>query len=109
MRVLWQRGPSTNMDVVTAITDPPLARNTVMTTLGVLERKGYVAHETEGRTFIYRPLIMEDAVQTKALENVLRRFFDGSAEQLVLKLFDNRKISVRDRKRIQELLEKARD
>jgi len=109
MRVLWSRGESTNMEIVGTITGPPLARNTVMTTLGVLERKGYVAHRTEGRTFIYRAVVAEDRARETALEGVLRRFFDGSAEQLVVKLLDSKSISAADRKRIQKLVDRASD
>jgi len=109
MRVLWSRGESTNMDIVNAIVEPPLARNTVMTTLGVLERKGYVKHRAEGRTFIYAALVPEERAQGTALESVLNRFFDGSAEQLVVKLLDADYISSADRKRIQKLLDEAVD
>jgi predicted transcriptional regulator len=107
MRILWARNESTNMEIVNAITDPPLARNTVMTTLGVLERKGYVKHRTDGRTFIYSALVPEDRAKGTALESVLRRFFDGSAEQLVVKLLDAEYISNAERKRIQKLVDEA--
>jgi predicted transcriptional regulator len=109
MRVLWSRGESTNMEIVGAIADPPLARNTIMTTLGVLERKGYVKHRTDGRTFIYRAVIAQDGARGKALESVVRRFFDGSAEQLVVKLLDAEFISNAERKRITRLIEEAAD
>ncbi|HEV3154048.1 MAG TPA: BlaI/MecI/CopY family transcriptional regulator [Candidatus Baltobacteraceae bacterium] len=109
MRVLWSRGESTNLEIVDSIPSPRLARNTVMTTLGVLERKGYVSHRADGRTFIYRALIAEDAVQGNVLENVVQRFFNGSAQDLVIKLLDAEYISPAERKRIQELLEKATD
>src|SRR5579883_1481883 len=110
MRVLWDRGESTNLDIVDAIVNPRLARNTVMTTLGVLERKGYVTHRADGRTFVYRSLIAEDAVRKGALQSVLNRFFGGSAEELVVKLLDEELISSSDRKRIQaRLLERAEE
>lgn len=105
MRVLWSRAESTTMDVVNALIDPPLARNTVMTVLGVLERKGYVKHRTEGRTFIYYPVVAEEAARGSALENLLTRFFDGSAEQLVSRLLDSERISNADRKRIQKMID----
>jgi predicted transcriptional regulator len=107
MHVLWARGECTTMDVVNAITRPKLARNTVMTTLGVLERKGYVRHRVDGRTFIFRAAVARDAARKTVLENVLERFFDGSAEQLVSKLLDGNHISEKDRKRIQKLLDEA--
>ena len=108
MRALWSLGEGTNMDLVNAIDDPPLARNTVMTTLGVLEKKGYVTHRAEGRTFIYSPALQEEDVRGKALENVLHRFFDGSAEQLLLKLAKVENISKADRKRIQAMLDRSK-
>lgn len=109
MRVLWARGESAVMDIVKAITRPELARNTVMTTLGVLERKSYVRHRVEGRTFIYRAVVGEDAVRGSALDSVLKRFFNGSAEQLVVKLLDGKFVSDADRKRIQQILDEAEE
>lgn len=109
MRVLWSRPEATNQEIVAAITDRPLARNTVMTTLGVLERKGYVAHRAEGRTFIYRAIVAEDAVRGTALESVIRRFFDGSAKQLVVKLLDGEHIAPSDRARLQRLIDELKD
>ncbi|HTV91262.1 MAG TPA: BlaI/MecI/CopY family transcriptional regulator [Verrucomicrobiae bacterium] len=109
MRVLWTRGESTNMEIVNAIVDPALARNTVMTTLGVLERKGYVRHRTDGRTFIYSAVVAEDRARGTALESVLRRFFDGSAEQLVVKLLEAEYLSTDERKRIARLVDEAVD
>ena len=106
MRVLWSRRESTTMDVVSAI-DGALARNTVMTVLGVLERKGYVKHRVDGRTFIYSTLVAEEDVRGTALESVISRFFEGSAEQLVSKLLDAEFISNSDRKKIAKLLEES--
>ena len=109
MRVLWARGESTNLEIVEGIVDPRLARNTVMTTLGVLERKGYVDHRSDGRTFVYRAIVPEDTVRGKVIESVLTRFFDGSAEELVVKLLDADYISPSERRRIQALLDRASD
>ena len=109
MRVLWSRRESTTMDVVSAIEGSPLARNTVMTVLGVLERKGYVKHRVEGRTFIYSTLVAEEDVRGTALESMIARFFGGSAEQLVSKLLDAEFVSNSDRKKIAKLLEESDD
>ncbi len=97
------------MEIVNAIVEKPLARNTVMTTLGVLERKGYVKHRSEGRTFMYSAAIKEDTAQGDALSDVLRRFFSGSAEQLVVRLLDVEPLSDADRKRIQGLIQAMDD
>jgi predicted transcriptional regulator len=109
MRVLWARGECTNLQIVDAIDHPRLARNTIMTTLGVLERKGYVDHRTDGRTFIYHAVVAEDVVRDNVIESVLHRFFGGSAEELVVKLLDAKHISQSERRRIQALLDRAPD
>jgi predicted transcriptional regulator len=105
MRVLWARPDATNQDIVAALGDPPLARNTVMTTLGVLERKGYVSHRAQGRTFLYSATVSQDDVRSRALDSTIKRFFDGSARALVVKLLDGEHIDPADRARIARLIE----
>lgn len=104
MRVLWANAECTNQEIVTSIVDPPLARNTVMTTLGVLERKGYVTHRAEGRTFLYSAVVSQDEVRERALESTIRRFFDGSARALVVKLLEGKPIEPSERDRIARLI-----
>ena len=109
MRVLWARTEATSVEIVDAIGDPPLARNTVMTTLGVLERKGYVTHRADGRTFVYTAVVGQDAARSGALESLIQRFFDGSAKQLVVKLLDDVPLGGDERARIERLLADLED
>jgi BlaI family transcriptional regulator, penicillinase repressor len=107
MNVVWERGPVTVSDVVENISgDPPLHYSTVLTTLRILENKGYLKHRKEGRAFIYRAAIRREQEREKAITHLLRRFFDGSAESLMLNLVEREKISpaelARLRKRIAE-------
>ena len=52
MRILWARGESTVADLVTATSEEvQLAYTSVLTTIRVLEKKGYVVHRQEGRAF----------------------------------------------------------
>jgi len=60
MDVLWQKRHATIAEVTEALPPPPIAYNTVLTTMRILERKGYVAHEEDGRAYVYRPLIEKD-------------------------------------------------
>ncbi len=107
MDVLWARGPSTVSEVTAALTAPPLAYNTVLSTLGTLEKKGYVAHKTAGRAFIYDARVeREDAAKT-AVSHVIARFFGNSPNALALALLNDVPVSDADRKRIRELLERS--
>jgi predicted transcriptional regulator len=106
MNVLWDKGSATVSDVLEGLrTTPPLAYSTVITTLRILETKGYVSHEKQGRAFTYRPLIGRDAARQSAITHLLHRLFEGSPELLVTSLFEDRQISAAEMTRLRNLIE----
>lgn len=105
MEVLWQRGPSTVSEVTSALGAPPLAYNTVLSTLRTLEQKTYVGHEEAGRAFIYHARVERAEAARSAVSHVVSRFFGNSAHALALTLLDDVPLSEADRKRIRKLLE----
>jgi len=107
MDVLWETGKATVSEVVEHLPkNTPLAYSTVLTTLRILENKGYIRHSKDGRAFVYRPIVKREQAREKALTHLLRRFFEGSPELLVLNLIESKKIDddelARLRKRIEE-------
>lgn len=107
MEVLWERGPATVGDVVAAVARRvPLAYSTVLTTLRILENKGYLEHVKEGRAFLYRPLVRRDQACETAVTHLLRRFFQGSPEQLMLNLVERRKLAPDELQRLRERIAK---
>jgi predicted transcriptional regulator len=107
MDVLWARGDSTVTDVVAALGDPPLAYNTVLTTLRILETKGYVKHRAVGRAFVYSSKVGQEEARSNVIDYVVSRFFDNSPRALMLKLLDADSLDEREVKRIRELLDRA--
>jgi predicted transcriptional regulator len=107
MQVLWARGRGTVADVVTELPPPRPAYNTVLTILRILEQKGHVTHQKDGRAFIYLPLVDHGQARRRALSHLLRRFFDGSAELLVLDLLGHDRVDPDDIRRIRELIAKV--
>ena len=108
MNVLWANGPSTVNRVLEALpADPPLAYSTILTTLRILEDKGYLKHQKDGRAFVYVPLVRRDQAQKSALRQLLSRFFEGSAEQLVLNVLKNEKLDAAELQRLREMIEEA--
>ena len=90
MKILWRRGESAVTDMVDALPEgEQLAYNSVLTTIRILEQKGYVEHRQEGRAFIYWPCIQENEASSSEVRNVLSRFFGNSREKLVLSLLDD--------------------
>ena len=107
MEVLWEKGTATVGDVVEGLPKSiPLAYSTVLTTLRILENKGYIRHIKNGRAFVYRPLVGRNQAREKAVTHLLRRFFENSPEQLMLSLIEAKKIDPKElarlRKRIEE-------
>ena len=108
MRILWRRGESAVNDLVAAIPDDePLAYNSVLTTIRILEQKGYVDHRQEGRAFIYRPVVAEQEASRSEVKHVLNRFFGNSREQLLLSLLDDSKISREELERLKSAIREA--
>ena len=108
MNVLWANGPGTVNGVLDALpADPPLAYSTILTTLRILEDKGYLKHQKDGRAFVYVPLVRRDQAQKSALRQLLSRFFEGSAEQLVLNVLKNEKLDAAELQRLRKMIEEA--
>jgi BlaI family penicillinase repressor len=80
-----------------------MKESTIRTVLRRLEQKGYVTHEVDGRTFIYRAAELRQNVAVRAVKNIIDRFCGGSAEELVIGMVDNR---VLDRKQLERLAQK---
>ena len=106
MDVIWRKASATVSDVVEALGDPPLAYNTVLTTLRILERKGYVKHRAVGRAFLYSPKVGRDEARSNVIDYVVSRFFDNSPRALMLKLLDGDDIDENESRRLRALLEK---
>jgi predicted transcriptional regulator len=107
MDIVWEKGLVTVGEVAAALPgEPPLAYNTILTTLRVLEQKGYVRHTKapEGRAFIYRAVVGRKQASQNALCHLVRGFFSNSPELLVLNLLDDGDLSERERKKIRNLL-----
>lgn len=103
MQVLWEHGPSTVGEVQGRLKDT-LAYTTVLTTLQKLEKKGYVAHQEEGRLHRFMAAISREAAQRSAVRDLAAKLFKGSAGLLLTQLVKDESLSEDDLKRIRRLL-----
>ena len=104
MDVLWDKGQATVTDIVEALPEERLAYSSVLTMMRILEQKGYVAHEKEGRAFIYRPIVDRRQAQQSVIGYLLKRFFDNSPEQLVVNLLEHEEVGPREVKRLKKMI-----
>ena len=104
MEILWQKGSAVVTDVVEALPNSPVAYNTVLTTLRILERKGYVRHTKEGRAFVYHPVVERGEASRKAVRNVIKRFFNDSPELLILNVLEDEQMDEKELERLKKLI-----
>ena len=104
MAVLWEHGPSTAGEVRDRL-DDPLAYNTVLTILRILEDKGYVRHDEIGRTHRFHPLVNRQAAGTSAISRVIDKLFGGSEELLLTHLVQRQRLGKRKLERLRKLLD----
>lgn len=108
MMVLWERGKATVGEVVEALqSEPPLAYSTVLTTLRILEQKGYVRHTKEGRAFSYEPTVDRQQASHSALRHLISRFFDNSPELLVLNVLEHEDIDADALERLKAMVRES--
>ena len=105
MRVLWRRGEAAVAEVHEDLeAERDLAPTTVATMLAKLEHKGVVAHRTEGRRFIYRPLVNEELVRRSMVDELTSQLFHGDVTALVNHLLSEHSIEPRELAELRTLI-----
>jgi predicted transcriptional regulator len=94
MQVIWRHGSST-VSAVQAKLEPPLAYTTVQTMLNILERKGKLSRELQGRAYVYAAKVTEAKALGQGLRDLIDRMFGGSSEELVMSLLKNGQINAK--------------
>jgi predicted transcriptional regulator len=108
MDVLWLKGFGTVQLILDSLSQKPaLAYNSVLTTIRVLERKGYVKHSKDGRAHVYAPLVGRKEATRSEIRHLAGRFFRNSHEQLVLNILEERGIEAEELDRLREMLERS--
>jgi predicted transcriptional regulator len=108
MNVLWQRGSGTVQQVLDTMPGKqPLAYNSVLTTVRILEKKGYVKHVKDGRVHIYVPVVERQEATRSEIHHLVSRFFKNSHEQLVLNILEDRGMDPEELTRLRQMLERS--
>ena len=109
MDILYERKRASAADVRVALPDPP-SYSAVRALLRLLEEKGHLRHEQEGKKYIFIPTLARKKAQGFALSNVVRTFFSGSITETVASLLDTRDkdLSDADLKRLSQMIDRTR-
>ena len=105
MKILWVRGESAVSDIAAAASgEGPLAYTSVLTTVRILEQKGYVTHRQQGRAFLYSACVAEQEASRSEIRHVLERFFGNSRERLVLSLLGDQEMTAEELNRLKAMI-----
>ncbi|HTT05386.1 MAG TPA: BlaI/MecI/CopY family transcriptional regulator [Steroidobacteraceae bacterium] len=107
LQLVWNAGDVT-ADQVRQALDRPLKESTVRTVLGRLERKGYLVHEVDQRTFIYRAARPRAHVAARAVKRIADWFCNGSLDEVLVGMVEAKLLDRRDLQRIVEKVSKQK-
>ena len=104
MNVLWRKGPATVHQIQQSLDGPELAYNSVLTTIRILEKKGYVKHAKDGRAHVYEPTVGQREATRFEIRNLVSRFFRDSHEALVLNILEDESLDSEELRRLKETI-----
>jgi predicted transcriptional regulator len=106
MDVLWLKGSATVQQVLDELPQKPaLAYNSILTTIRILENKGYLKHVKDGRAHLYIPLVERREATRSEIRHLVSRFFKDSHELLVLNILEDQGMEAEELKRLRQLLQ----
>lgn len=109
MEVLWEESPLTAQDVAERVpTERGWSANTVKTLLGRLLAKNVIAHEEEGRRYLYRPLVEREDYVAGESQRLIDRLFGGKLTPLVAHLADRDQLTAQDIAEIEAILKELK-
>lgn len=106
MHMLWKRGPLYVREMLESYPEPRPHFNSVSTTVRILEDKGYVSHEAISGSHRYYAVAQASDFAGHSLAQIIRNFFDGSAQAAVSALVKEEKISIEELREIIETVER---
>ncbi|MBU8933263.1 MAG: BlaI/MecI/CopY family transcriptional regulator [candidate division Zixibacteria bacterium] len=106
MKVVWEKDRATVSEVLASLpSSNELAYNTVLTTLRILEKKGYLRHEKDGRAHVFRPIVSRNQACQNAVRHMVKGFFNNSPEALMLSILEHEELDQPELDRLKQMID----
>ena len=105
MNLLWQRGETSVSDLIASMEEPKPPHSSISSIIRILEKKGFVDHRPEGRSFVYFPVIRKTDYSRYSLRRLISNYFDGSMNELVSFLVKEEDLSIKELEDIRRKLQ----
>lgn len=109
MQILWQLEKAFVKEVIEELPEPKPAYNTVSTFIRILETKGFIAHNSFGKSHQYYPLVSKEEYQNFSADKLLNGYFDNSVERMFSFFVEKEKIDLKEADEILKLIEKLKN
>lgn len=106
MQQLWKLEKAYVRDIIEKLPEPKPAYNTVSTIIRILERKGFVDHESMGKSYLYFPIVAKDTYKKAFMRHFVKDYFANSFQNMVSFFANNKEISLNELEEIQTLIDK---
>ncbi|HUH18458.1 MAG TPA: BlaI/MecI/CopY family transcriptional regulator [Albibacterium sp.] len=108
MQKLWVLEKAFVKDIIKELPEPKPAYNTVSTIIRILETKGFVGHESFGKSHRYYPLVTKDAYKTFASGKLISSYFDNSTQNMLSFFLKKEKLDIKEMDEILKIIEEAK-
>jgi predicted transcriptional regulator len=108
LKVLWVRSPLPVREIRQQLADQgrDLAHTSVITTLNIMVRKGYLKRTKQANAFLFEPRVARVGISRRMLRDVVNRAFDGSAKDVMLALLETSDVDGDELKEIRRLIDR---
>lgn len=108
MQIIWDIEKGFVNDIIEKLPHPKPAYNTVSTIVRILESKGFVSHESFGKSHRYYPIITKEEYRSFMAGKLLTGYFDNSVENMLSYFLEEKKLNLKDADHLLTLIENAK-
>jgi BlaI family penicillinase repressor len=105
LKALWLIDEGAITDIVNEIKEPKPAYTTIATVIKVLEKKGYVAHKSFGKTNVYYPLVSKKQYGQYVVSHNVKELFNSSVSQLISAFVSQKKVGLKELEELKKIVE----
>ncbi len=109
LEIVWERGEASVHDVLERLgRKRKLAYTTILTVLQKLEKAGWLEHRSEGKSYVYTPIVSREQAGAGSVRGLLKRVFEGDAVAMFQHLIRESDLSDEELKELRRMIEEKR-
>ncbi len=108
MQILWEEEEGFVKDLLQKFPEPKPAYNTVSTIIRILEKKGFVAHRSFGKSHQYYPLVSREKYRNERFSGLMKDYFNNSMKQVLSHFGSSGSLSMKEADEIIQIMEELK-